>query len=120
MVDANLPIKESGPNVSINSVVIPRAAVPEIGLTIAKGSISGGIPINVSNGVIDCINASKAPELLNMEIETIIPTKKGSKENAILTPSFPPSTNNSYTGTLFHVAINKTINIKHGIIHKLI
>src|SRR5699024_11244136 len=77
-------------------------------------------PINVSNGVIDCINASKAPELLNMEIETIIPTKKGSKENAILTPSIPPSTNNSYTGTLFHVAINKTINIKHAIIHKLI
>jgi len=119
IVEANLPIKESGPYVAISSVVIPNAAVPEIGRMSAKGMISGGIPIAESNGEISVINASNAPELLRIEIDTIIPTKKGSKENAILTPSLPPSTNNSYVGIFCHVAIMSTNKIKQGMIHVL-
>lgn len=82
IVDASLPIKESGPCVAINSEVTPKAAFPEMGLTSANGTISGGIPIAVSMGAIKPIDASKAPELLKIEMATNIPTKKGSKENA--------------------------------------
>src|SRR5699024_1587 len=104
----------------ISSVVIPRAAVPDMGRTRARGSISGGIPTKTNTGEINSINASNAPELLKIAIDTIIPTKKGSKENAIFTPSFPPSTNSSYVGRRLYVATVKTINIKHGIIQVLI
>src|SRR5690625_4397781 len=82
--------------------------------------ISGGIPKKVSNGEMKRTKASNAPELLKIEIDTIMPTKKGSKENAILTPSFPPSTNNSYVGTFCHVAMIRTNKIKQGINHVLI
>src|SRR5690625_497254 len=81
--------------------------------------ISGGIPNFISKGVMKCTKASKAPELLKMVMATIIPNKKGSKEIAILTPSFPPSTKSSYVGTRFIVAITKTTKIKQGIAHVL-
>ncbi len=119
MVEANRPMNESGPCVSINSVVTPNAAVPEIGLTSASGTISGGTPRKLKTGDRRPMNASSAPDARKIAIETIIPTKKGSKENAILTPSFPPSTNNSYAGTRFHVPTIRTIIIKHGMSHVL-
>jgi len=43
IVEAKRPMYESAPYVLIKSVEIPRAAPPEKGRIIARGSISGGI-----------------------------------------------------------------------------
>src|SRR5690625_831611 len=94
---------------------MPGVADSEIGLTSASRTISGGMPTYASKGEIMPIIASRAPELRKIEIETLIPARNGSKLNAILIPSFPHSTNVSYVGTFFHVAVASTINRKHGI-----
>src|SRR5699024_4009504 len=119
MVDAKRPIKESGPNVWMSSLVIPSASVPEIGRTSARGRISGGTPTCSNHGEMRLKNASIAPDARNIVMDTSMPTKKGSKENAICTPSFPPSTNNSEVGSFFKVLVNRTSKINTGISHVL-
>lgn len=83
IVEANLPINESGPYVAIKSVVILKPAEPEIGRISAKGTISAGTWIKSNIGFITDIIASNAPEDRNIEIDTSIPTINGKMEIAI-------------------------------------
>src|SRR5699024_1326871 len=102
------------------SEVTLKAAVPEIGLIMAKGAISAGKPILDKNGCINCTKASKAPELLRIAIATNIPNKKGRRETDSLRPSFPPSTNTSYAGTPLIMAISNMVMTVIGTNHILI
>ena len=83
--------------VFIISVATAIDALPEIGLIIAKGSISEGKFIILNNGVIIFTIKSIIPELLNNPIATNNPTKVGNILKTIPTPSFAPSKNTSKT-----------------------
>ena len=69
----------------------------EIGLNIAKGIISFGIPKKFVIGEIICTTKSNSPELLNTPIATNNPIRVGNILNTISIPSFAPSTNISNT-----------------------
>ena len=75
IVDANLPINESGPKVLINSVAKPKAQPPERGRIIASGSTSPGIPKIEITGLIALTTIFIAPEFLKIPIATSIATK---------------------------------------------
>jgi hypothetical protein len=45
ITEAKRPMKESGPYTLINSVAIPKTALPDMGRIIARGRISEGAPI---------------------------------------------------------------------------
>lgn len=104
----------------MSSVVIAKEAVPDTGRMNPKGTISAGKPKQLKSGVMNCIKASKAPELRKTVIATNIPNKNGKREMASVTPSLPPSTNSSYAGNFCHMAAVKTTKINKGMIVKLI
>ena len=102
-LDGFVYMNESGPLVAMISLIMPRAAVPEIGRMMARGTISGGMPSASNAGRIRPTKNSSAPDSRKMVMATSIPIRKGMIDTAILIPSFPPSTNVSYVGTFLMV-----------------
>ena len=108
------PIKESTPNFFIKSVATAIDPLPEIGLKIASGIISGGIFNIFSVGFIIFITKSKIPELLRAPIAKKSPIKVGNILITIFIPSFAPFKKISNTFFLSKIPYSKIIKIDIG------
>ena len=114
-VEAIFPIKLSTPQFFIISTAIAVDALPEIGLNIASGIISLGIPSKFVAGLIIFITISIIPELLKAPIATNSPTNVGNIPITIFNPSFVPSINVSNMFCFSKIPFSVIINIIIGI-----
>lgn len=114
-VDAIFPIKLSTPQFFIISTAIAVDALPDIGLNIASGIISLGIPSKFVAGLIIFITMSIIPELLRAPIATNSPTKVGNIPITIFSPSFVPSINVSNMFCFSKIPFSVIISIIIGI-----
>ena len=91
MVEAIFPIKLSTPKVFIIFVAIAIEPLPEIGLNIARGIISGGKFKKFNIGEASFIIKSSTPELRRLLIATKSPINVGKILKVIFIPSLQPS-----------------------------
>jgi len=116
IVDVINPTTLSTPYLVIISVPMAIEALPEIGLKIANGIISFGIPKLFKTGDIIFIKLSIIPELLKTPIATKSPISVGINPITIFIPSSAPSINKSNTLTFSFNATIIIIVITNGII----
>ena len=77
IVEAIRPIKESTPKFCMISVATAIEALPDIGLSTAKGRISAGIFNKFNKGNIKFVTASIIPDALNILIDKNNPKSVG-------------------------------------------
>ena len=87
IVEAIFPIKLSTPKVFIISVAMAIEPLPDIGLKMASGIISGGKLNSDNNGEAKFIINSNTPEWRKLLIATNRPIKVGKMFKVILMPS---------------------------------
>ena len=95
ITDAISPILLSTPKLFIISVAIAIEPLPDIGLSIASGSISLGTLKVLNIGFIIFITKSIVPEFLSITIAKNNPTNVGKIFITISIPSFAPFRNKS-------------------------
>ena len=115
IVPAIKPINESTPNLDIISVATAIEALPDIGLSKARGSIWLGNLKKLNSGFKILVKKSIIPEALSKYIDKNNPNNVGKIFNIICIPSLEPCKKLSKTDCFSNIPYTTIKNIVNGI-----
>ena len=101
IIDAAIPLKESGPKVLNMSRSIPVAAEEENIFVMLMGTSAEGNPVNWIIGDIILQTKSIAPDERKIPTAVINPISDGNIDAVVFNPSYAPEINTSKISTFF-------------------